>query len=153
MTATPSKVVARYGSPIHTPPSSMPRLRSHPMTGAPKKPTSVSMVDMVVFSVATVCGSTTALSSARHRELTPTPMLVMTMAQTNSHGTPARAVSRLPAMKTTMETRARNRSRLMEFKRNRLVRTDDESGSSTSKVKTPAKLLTVLTYVAYKYSC
>lgn len=54
MTATPSKVVAKYGSPIHTPPSSMPRLRSHPMTGAPRKPTRVSMVDMVVFRVATV---------------------------------------------------------------------------------------------------
>lgn len=75
-------------------------------------------------------------------------MLVMTMAQMNSHGTPARAVSRLPAMKTTMEARAKYRSRLMESKRNRLVRIDDEIGSSTSKVKTPAKLLTVLTYVA-----
>lgn len=119
------------------------------MTGAPRKPTRVSMVDMVVFRVATVCGSTTALSSARHRELTPTPMLVMTMAQMNSHGTPARAVSRLPAMKTTMEARAKNRSRLMESKRNRLLRIEDDIGSSTNKVKTPAKLLTVLMYVAY----
>lgn len=118
------------------------------MTGAPKKPTSVSMVDIVVFSVATVCGSTTALSSARHRELTPTPMLVMTMAMTNSHGTGASAVNRLPTMNMTMEARARNRSRLMESKWNCLVKTDDESGSSTSKVKTPARLLTVLTYVA-----
>lgn len=139
----------RYGNPIQTPPSSKPLLRSHPRTGELTRPMIVSIIDTVVFSVATVCGSTTAFSSARQSVVNPVPRLVTMREMMNNHTVGAKAVRKFPAMTKISEARISIKSLFRGSSPRFFTRIQEPAGNSTRSTTAAVMLLTVETYVAY----
>jgi hypothetical protein len=140
-----SPAQTKYGKPIHTPPTSRPFDRSHPRNGELTSPIMLSIIAMVVFNVATVCGSTTAFNKALQSVGNPTPRLLTTSALMNSHAVGANAVRKLPPMTKMREIRAKSKSLSNGPNPRLFTSTQEPAGKNTRRTAAAVIVLTVET--------